>query len=65
MSINEQFCKNCIYFKCEESWEEDGYKLSCTSQSVKLFKTIKATPEGYCVNHELDPNKKPQKTGKL
>lgn len=59
MSIHEQCCANCIHFLPIENELFDG---QCTF--ITPIYTLVADKD-YCIYHELDPNKKPQKTGKL
>lgn len=63
--ITEPFCENCLFFKKDESCENEVYVFFCLNQNKKLFKTDMAKPEGWCVYHEIDPDKKKQLKGKL
>lgn len=63
MSTHQQSCDNCIFVSFNDPDAMYGY--TCLCPHPKLFKTDIAKPHGYCVHHEPDLNKKPQKKGKI
>lgn len=62
--ITENFCINCKWYECRK-YPDYGEIHVCLNNEPKLFKTNVAKPDGWCILHEYDINKKNQKRGKL